>query len=180
MQKFNVIAMAVLLTLVVVKGADLLADELVNPQMLAKNVYVVEGVVQKSTSDAPKGPRFDPVEPLLAEASAQDGMKIAKQCVQCHVLQKGAGRGGKIGPNLYNVVNRDIASQEGMDYSNALKKLQGEKWTYANLNHYLWKPRDYARGTKMSYAGLKKVEDRAAIIKYLHSLSDAPAALPGA
>lgn len=178
MQSFNVVAMAVLLTLVVIKGADLIADGVINPKMLAKNVYVVEGAERSNEPQSDDGPKFDPVTPHLTSARIDEGMKIAKQCLQCHMLQKGAGRAGKIGPNLWNVVNSAIGSQADMDYSNALLSKKGLTWTDENLNHYLWKPRDFAKGTKMSFAGLKKVEQRAAIIAYLRSLSDNPPPLP--
>lgn len=178
MQSFNVIAMAILLTLVVIKGADIVAETAIHPKMLEKNVYVVEGVTQKSTKNEPEGPKFDPIEPLLASASVEKGMKVAQQCLQCHVLKKDGGRGGKLGPNLWNVVGRPIADQKDMDYSNALLSKASQTWTYENLNHFLWKPRDFVHGTKMSFAGLKKTEQRAEVIAYLRTLSDTPVPLP--
>jgi cytochrome c len=69
-------------------------------------------------------------------------------------------------------------SVSGYAYSGALKQAGDPTWTYASLNKFLWKPKAYASGTKMNYLGVKKPEDRAALIAYLRSLSDSPKALP--
>lgn len=178
MSSFNMFSMAILLALVIVKGADLIADGLVNPQIiLAKNSYVVEGVGQKPAAGASKdqGPILEMVEPLLASASVDNGVKVAKKCLQCHSLEKGGK--AKTGPNLWNIVDRKIGVVEGYSYSTAMKNYEG-KWTFAKLNDYLYKPRNSIPGTKMSFAGLKKVQDRADLIAYLTSLSDAPKAFP--
>ena len=176
MSSFNRIAMAILLALVVVKGADLIADMLVHPKMLEKNVYIVEGleVVQPTLSEA-QGPDLEPIEPLLAKASVENGMQIARRCLQCHSFEKGGPT--KTGPNLYNVVGNKTANLDGYAYSSGLANLK-KTWTYENLNAFLHKPRNVVAGTKMSFAGLNKVQDRADIIAYMRTLSDAPQPLP--
>lgn len=177
MSSFNLFSMAILLALVIVKGADLIADHLVNPQIqLAQNSYIVEGVDQPVTSaGGDDKPELEAVEPLLASASLEEGIKVAKKCLQCHSFEKGGK--AKTGPNLWKIVDRKIGAVDDFAYSAAMKDYQGN-WTYAKLNEYLHKPRNSIPGTKMSFAGLKKVEERAAIIAYLRTLSDTPSPLP--
>ena len=178
MSSFNLFTMAILLTLVVVKGADLVSDALVNPQiMLAQNSYIVEGVSvdASSASSTSEAPSLEMVEPLLASASVENGVKVAKKCLQCHSFEKGGK--AKTGPNLWNIVERKVGVVDGYAYSKAMKE-HGGNWSFAKLNEYLHKPRSSVPGTKMSFAGLKKVQDRADLIAYLRTLSDAPVAIP--
>ena len=99
-----------------------------------------------------------------------------KKCTACHTFDEGGAN--KVGPNLWNVVGRPIASAGSYKYSDGLQEKSGDSWSYENLDGYLHKPKDWAPGTKMSFAGLKKVKERADLIVYLRSLSDSPAPLP--
>ena len=121
-------------------------------------------------------PTLEPVGPLLADADPASGQKAAKKCAACHTFDEGGAK--KIGPNLWDIVNRTVASTEGYSYSGALQEKASDVWSYENLNAFLAKPKDWAPGTKMSFAGIKKVGDRANLILYMRSLSGAPAALP--
>ena len=114
---------------------------------------------------------------LLEGADIAKGEKITKACAACHSFEKGGPV--KQGPNLWNIVMADKAAAAGFDYSDALKE-KGGKWDYDSLNKFLWKPKKYASGTKMNFIGLKKPEDRAAIIAWLRQQADSPAALPSA
>ena len=75
-------------------------------------------------------------------------------------------------------MNGPIASDADFAYSEALKGKSGETWTYENLSAFLTKPKDFAPGTKMSFAGVKKIGARADLIAYLRGQSASPAALP--
>ena len=103
------------------------------------------------------------------------GEKIFKKCAACHSINKGGKN--KIGPALYNVVVRTVGSLDDYKYSKTLASY-GKQWTYEELNGFLQKPASYLKGTKMSYAGLRKEKDRASIIKYLNQNSDSPKLLP--
>lgn len=111
------------------------------------------------------GPSF---EEAFQMASAEEGEGQFRACRACHQLE--AGQNG-VGPHLYDVVGRNISSVDGYAYSGALVE-QAEVWTPENLNGFLEAPQDWAPGTKMGYAGMEDVEDRANLIAYLDSIGD--------
>lgn len=110
---------------------------------------------------------------LLANATAEQGEKLFRQCAACHTAT--ADGGNRIGPNLHGVVGAQVASKAGFNYSAALTGVGGE-WTYEKLDAFLTNPKGFAPGTRMSFAGLRKETDRAKMIQFLRSMSpDAPA-----
>lgn len=112
-----------------------------------------------------------PIGELMASADLDKGAKVFKKCTACHKAADGAAHG--TGPNLYGVVGREIGGADGYDkYSGALPS--GEVWDFAALDGFLEKPRDWAPGTSMGFAGLKKPEERAAVIAWLNQQSAAP------
>lgn len=112
---------------------------------------------------------------LLAQADARVGQDKARACMSCHDFHKGGPN--RIGPNLWGVVGRDVASVSGYAYSPAMIGHPGG-WGHDALFAYLGSPARVVPGTKMSFAGLRRPEDRAAIIKYLATLDDRPLPLP--
>jgi len=118
-----------------------------------------------------------PIENLLAAASAEHGAQVAKQCGACHNFQE--GQGPKVGPDLYSVVGRQVASVAGFNYSAALKA-KGGTWTFDALNKWLLDPRADVPGTAMTFAGLPNEKQRADVIAYLNTLSKNPMPLPTA
>lgn len=172
----NKVMMAILIALILSLLSGIIAEKLVSPKKLAHNSFVVEGVEEESSvSSAQKDDVIEPVTVLMASANIENGQKLAKQCLQCHSFEKGGAN--KIGPNLWNVVGNKHGHLEGYAYSSALLAKEG-KWDYENLNHFLYKPKVYIPGTKMSFVGIKKAKDRADVIAYLRTLSDSPIALP--
>ncbi|MGL4310332.1 MAG: c-type cytochrome [Paracoccaceae bacterium] len=112
---------------------------------------------------AEEGPPF---AELLAAADAAAGEKVFGKCKACHKLDGTDGTG----PHLNGVVGRDIGSVGGFGYSAVLTELPGN-WEPDALDAFLANPKGYAAGTKMSFAGLPKVQDRANLVAYLSSLN---------
>ena len=155
-----------------------IADVMVPHQELAENAYVIE--VAETTDIAAAAPVDTGPEPILALLAGADlgaGEKLSKKCSACHVFD--AGGKNKVGPALWNVVNRPLGASEGYAYSDALAGFGGA-WDYAALNAFLAKPKGYISGTKMNFAGLKKPQDRANLIAWMRAKADSPAALPSA
>ena len=107
------------------------------------------------------------IEEKLKNADLDAGKLLSKKCITCHSFEKNGPN--KIGPNLYNVYLREIASLESFKYSKALINIK-DQWNSNNLDNFLSNPKKWASGTKMIFVGIKKDKDRANIIKYLQSL----------
>ena len=137
--------------------------------------YALPTAAPAATAEAPKAAPETPLPVLMAKADVQRGENDVKICATCHNFKEGAG--AKIGPDLWNVVGRPVASFPGFVYSDDLKKLGGD-WTYEKLNAWIADPKAMAPGTKMAFAGEKDEKKRADILDYLHTLSDKPVELP--
>ena len=108
---------------------------------------------------------------LLASASVANGEKVFKKCAACHSIAK--GKGNKIGPALFGVLGRQAGSLVDYKYSKAMIA-HGKPWTFEEMNSFLTKPKDWVKGTKMSFAGLKNAKDRAAVILYMNENTNSP------
>ena len=107
-----------------------------------------------------------------APLAAQDGEKLFKLCATCHTVTKDGAK--KVGPNLWGVVNRPAASVEGFKYSKSMQERAGQPWTPELLEEYLAAPKTIVPGTTMSFAGIKKPEERKALVAWLGQQSDNP------
>lgn len=174
--ELNKILGALLGTCLVLVAMRIAAGAIFTPATPAKPGYeVAVKEEQPQAGAAPAAPAAVPIETLLASASAQRGADVAKQCQACHNFQE--GQGAKIGPDLYEVVGRKIASAPGFNFSSALKSKNGN-WDFNALNAWLTKPSAYAPGTAMTFAGLSNDKQRADVIAYLDTLSPSPVPLP--
>lgn len=161
----------------VVLSVTFLSDSIYHSDDPEKAGFAIEGGASKEATTSDKGPTLEPIAGLLASADLAAGQKVGKKCAACHNFAEGSKN--KVGPALYDIVNRAIASADGFGYSSALKAYgEGKTWTYAELNGFLKKPKAHVKGTSMGFAGIKKTEDRAALVAYLRSLSATPATLP--
>lgn len=116
---------------------------------------------------------------LLATADAAAGESAFRPCAACHTVDKGGAN--RVGPNLWDIVNRPIASHEGFSYSAGMRDFsQGNTvhWDYEHLSQFLKAPRSYVSGTAMAFAGIKNPQQEANLIAYLRTMSDNPAPLP--
>ena len=174
--EFNKIAAAVLTAGIIAMFSGFLANVLVKPHELDQPVYLAAASAGGAAAEAPAEAAESSMLMLLAGADPAAGEKAAKKCKSCHTFDQGGAN--KLGPNLWNVVDRPIASVEGFKYSGALTDMSDQAWSYDNLDAFLNKPKEFVPGTKMSFAGVKKLRARADLIAYLRYLSDSPAPLP--
>ena len=177
--EFNKILASIILALAVIAGISFLGNLIVNVehqenQETAYKIDINEPETN-TTNITTKTEIMDSISAFLINASLEKGEKIYKKCGSCHNSKKGSA--SKIGPNLWNIINRQKASIEGFSYSKALVDVGG-RWTYEELSQFLYKPKNYINGTKMNFAGLKSPEDRANLILWLRQLSDNPVPLP--
>jgi cytochrome c len=173
--EFNKIAGGVLAGAVALLAINIATDSIYRPAALEKQSYVVEGIEVAATEAAPVE-AVKPVAFYLASASVEKGEGVFKKCAACHNAEKGGASG--IGPNLYGIVGRGHAIVAGFGYSEVLSAMKGKPWGFDELNAWLTSPKTYATGNKMSFAGIGKPEDRAAVIAYLNSKSDSPLPMP--
>jgi cytochrome c len=175
--EWNKIIGAVLGTAIFIFVVRVVAETIYEPEKPAKPGYIVEGVVEN-----PAGGAAAPVEEalpdwgtVLPKADAAAGKATSSKCEACH--DTSSAKTIKIGPPLFGVVDRPRASIAGFSYSAGMRA-KGGTWTYDELFKFLKSPGAYITGTKMSFAGLSKAEDRINLIAFLRTNADSPAAIP--
>jgi cytochrome c len=168
--EWNKIIASVLTALIVAMVAGILSNMLVQPKPLEKPVFLVAGAPAAAPAEqAPAEAKLPPIAPLLAKADPKRGEDLTKVCQVCHTFDKGGPN--KIGPNLFGVAGGPIGEdRNGFAFSDAIEADKGQKWTPEKLNEWLDDPQHFAPGTKMTFAGFPKAEDRADVIAYLQSL----------
>jgi len=134
------------------------ADQHDRPEVMG---FEIEGV--ETSGGADSGPSL---ETLLQTADIAAGEKVFGKCAACHTINQGGANG--IGPNLWATMGKPHAHVAGFAYSDALKSMPGN-WDWTNMDAWLTSPRNYAPGTKMTFAGLGKAEDRANLMAYLNA-----------
>ena len=170
----NKIVASIILAVVLVLGINKIADIIFYVEKPEKSAYQVADISATTTKDTTSessnaGP--GDIMVLLASASIADGEKIFKKCAACHSIAKGGSN--KIGPALWGILGRQAGSISDYKYSKAMSA-HGKPWSFEEMNSFLIKPKDWIKGTKMSFAGLKNAKDRAAVILYMNENTDNP------
>jgi cytochrome c len=175
--ELNKIIAAILMVVLLVIGLGKIADGVFYVKKPKNPGYQVEveNQLTSETSQATEMVEKIDIAAIMALGDIASGKKIFKKCAACHSINKDGKN--KIGPALYNVVGRAVGGVDDYKYSKTLASYAKE-WTFEELNGFLTKPSSYLKGTKMSYAGLRKEKDRASVIKYLNQNSDSPKLLP--
>ena len=174
--EFNRTALSVLGSIVFVMVLVAFSNLVMSPERPAVPGYPLPtsaGPVEKAA--APAAAPAEPLPVLLAKADVKKGAQDAKVCTTCHSFEKGGAP--KVGPPLWDVVGRPIASYPGFSYSDSLKSIGGD-WTYEKLFHWISDPKAMASGTKMAFPGEHEPVKDADILAYLQTLSDKPVPFP--
>jgi cytochrome c len=172
--RFNTIAGWVLFAGIIALGSSIVAGEAFHSERPEEMGYPIEGVVEEGAGAAEAE---KPIEFYLASADAAKGEQVFKKCAACHNADKGGAN--QLGPNLWGVVGAPIGEGRGFAWSDALAK-HGGSWDWDSLSQWLKSPKTFAPGTKMTFAGLSKPEDRADVIAFLNQHGDSPKPMPAA
>jgi cytochrome c len=175
--ELNKVAGAVLGALLFAVGSGFVAELIYHPKPAGNAGYPLPEPEPKAASASAAAPKAEPIAVRLASADAEKGKAGTKACQACHSFEKGGPN--KVGPHLWDVVERQKAHEPGFEYSAALKE-KGGTWTYDDLDHFLENPKGYVKGTKMAFAGIGSPAERANVVAYLRTLSDSPKPLPAA
>ena len=171
----NKIIVSIVFAIILVLGINKITDVIFYVEKLEKSAYQIDTVTTASskttTSSSSEETDSGNIVALFASTNSTDGANVFKKCTACHSITKGSGN--KIGPALWGVLGRKSGSVSDYKYSKALAS-HGKTWSFEEMNGFLIKPKDWVKGTKMSFAGLKNAKDRAAIILYMNENTDNP------
>ncbi len=173
----NKIIVSIALAVILVVGINKIGNVIYSVEKPEKSAYRVASVSNTNSSEAEKSSENTTpgdIMALFASVNLSDGEKAFKKCAACHSIAKGGAN--KIGPALYNVINRQAGSLTEYKYSKGMIAY-GKKWTPQEMDGFLKNPKNWVKGTKMSYAGLKNPKERAALILYLNKNNDNPLSL---
>lgn len=171
---FGGILGAVLLLLLVRTGAEVLFATK-TPKTPGYAIAVAEGAGGGAAAAVETPPDWGTD---LAKADVAAGEAVSQKCASCHNFANGGPN--QTGPNLWGVIGRKPGSHPGFAYSSAMTDFSGKTaaWDYQHVYEFLAGPQNYISGTKMSFVGLKKKEDRINLIAWLRQQSSSPAAIP--
>jgi len=176
----NKILASIFVAVIVVSLISILGEAIINEKnnQQVENAYFIdisEMEANNLVTNTQNEELSEQISMFLTSASFEKGEKLFKKCSACHSYEKGGVN--KVGPNLWNIINRPKATVQGFTYSKVLAESRGS-WGYEELSQFLYKPKEYLKGTKMIFSGLKKAQDRADLLLFLREQADSPADLP--
>ena len=171
----NKIIVSIALAVILVLGINKITDVIFYVEKPEKSAYQVASIATDDSSASTEANSVSSgsgdIMAMFASVSAAEGAKVFKKCAACHSINEGGSN--KIGPALWGVLGRSVGSVPDYKYSKAMAAY-GKNWSFEEMNGFLLKPKEWIKGTKMSFAGLKKAEDRAAVILYMNENSNNP------
>ena len=169
------IIVSIVFAVILIVGINKIADSIFYVEKPEKSAYQVASVIiaasttTSQTNSESSG--SENIMTLFASTGVADGEKVFKKCAACHSIAKGGSN--KIGPALWGVLGRAAGSIPDYKYSKAMTA-HGKNWSFEEMNSFLIKPKDWIKGTKMSFAGLKNAKERAAVILYMNKNTNSP------
>ena len=168
----NKIIVSIVFAIILILGINKVTDVIFYVEKPEKSAYQVASITTvASTASAETSSETGNIMAIFASTSATEGAKVFKKCAACHSIAEGGKN--KIGPALWGVLGRQAGSLPDYKYSKAMAA-HGKKWSFEEMNGFLIKPKDWIKGTKMSYAGLKSEKERAAVILYMNENTNSP------
>ena len=171
----NKIIVSIILAVILVVGINKLTSVIFyveKPEKSAYQVSSVDTVASATTSETSSvDSESGDIMALFASTNAAEGAKIFKKCAACHSISQGGAN--KIGPALWGVIGRKAGSVSDYKYSKAMIAY-GKPWSFEEMDGFLIKPKEWVKGTKMAFAGIKDAKDRAAVILYMNENTDKP------
>ena len=174
----NKIIVSIILTVTLIFVINKTTDFIYYVEKPEKSSFQIDGMVavanSSSSETSSSNSESGDIIALFASTSAAEGAKIFKKCAACHSIAEGGAN--KIGPALWGVLGRKAGSLPDYKYSKAMVNYR-KSWSFEEMNGFLLKPKDWIKGTKMSFAGLKNDKERAAAILYLNENTNSPLSL---
>ena len=171
----NKIIVSIILAVILVVGINKLTSVIFyvgKPEKSAYQVSSVDTVASTTTSETSSvDSGSGDIMALFTSTNAAEGAKIFKKCAACHSIAQGGAN--KIGPALWGVLGRKAGSVSDYKYSKAMIAY-GKPWSFEEMDGFLIKPKEWVKGTKMAFAGIKDAKDRAAVILYMNENTDKP------
>jgi len=169
------IIVSIVIALILILGINKITNVIYYVEKPEKSAYQLDSIsevasasnIEVGSSDADS----ENIMALFASTSSEEGAKIFKKCAACHSISQGGAN--KIGPALWGVLGRKAGSVPDYKYSKAMAA-HSKSWTFDEINGFLIKPKDWIKGTKMSFAGIKNAKERAAVILYMNKNTDNP------
>jgi len=171
----NKIIVSIVFAVILIMGINKIADSIFYVEKPEKSAYQVASVITAASTTTSQtnseSSGSENIMALFASTSIADGKKVFKKCAACHSITQAGGN--KIGPALWGVLGRKAGSISDYKYSKAMVA-HGKPWSFEEMYGFLIKPKEWIKGTKMSFAGLKNAKDRAAVILYMNQNTDNP------
>jgi len=171
----NKIIVSIVFTVILILIINKITNVVYHVEKPEKSAYQVASITTdnsaKATETSSEDSESGNIMALFASTSAADGAKVFKKCAACHSITQGGAN--KIGPALWGVLGKKSGSVSGYKYSKAMAA-HGKNWSFEEMNGFLIKPKEWIKGTKMSFAGLKNAKDRAAVILYMNENTNSP------
>lgn len=177
--ELNKLIGAFLAVVFVVFSVSIVSDSIFSNHAPETPGYAIEAAEADAGGEAGPVEEGPSIAELLQTADVTAGEAAFRKCVACHTPEEGGSN--KVGPNLWNIVNRPIATHPGFSYSAAMREFSeggAVVWDYDHLSEFLKAPRSYVPNTAMAFAGIRNLQEEANLISYLRTLSGDPAPLP--